>query len=376
MPPVAPRKPARDCHRARGSGVPSDPMAGIGDQWAALWPALAFLLAGVPLAALLDRLGFFEAAAARIVGRGGDRPVLALWVFAALTTVVLNLDTTVVLLTPLYLRLARRAGVDPLPLVAVPLLLASLASSVLPVSNLTNLIVVEQTHAGVGEFVTHVALPSVVAAMVGWLAYRRRHPTRLALAAGPAPDPIALRRGGLVVAALLVGFVAGPTVGIAPWVVALFADVALIAMTRTVPWRAVPLATAAGVAALGLVVAVIAPTDALHRLVAHDQPLAVVGIAGLGGAVANVVNNLPALLAVSDGLRHMSWGAWAWLLGVNTAAVLLPVGALANLLWLRLLRAEGVRVGVVRYLRTTVPVALPAVIAAVATLALERVIAG
>lgn len=351
-------------------------MGGLGAQWSALWPALAFLLAGVPLAALLDRLGFFEAAAARIVGPGGDRPVLALWVFAAVTTVVLNLDTTVVLLTPLYLRLARRAGVDPLPLVAVPLLLASLASSVLPVSNLTNLIVVEQVHVGVGDFVTHLALPSVVASVVGWLAYRRRFPTRLGLPAGPAADPQALRRGGVVVAALLVGFVAGPTVGIAPWVVALVADLALVVMTRVVPWREIPLGTAVGVAVLGAIVALVAPADALHRLVAHDAPLAVVGIAGLGGAVANLVNNLPALLAVTDGLHHVSWGVWAWLLGVNTAAVLLPVGALANLLWLRLLRAEGEPVGVVRYVRTTVPVALPAFAAAAVTLALERVIAG
>lgn len=351
-------------------------MAGIGDQWSALWPALAFLLAGVPLAALLDRLGFFEAAAARIVGSGGDHPVAALWVFAALTTAVLNLDTTVVLLTPLYLRLARRAGVDPLPVVAVPLLLASLTSSVLPVSNLTNLIVVEQVHAGVGDFVTHLALPSVVASTIGWLAYRRRFPTRLTLPAGPGPDLRALRRGGVVVALLLVGFVAGPTVGIAPWLVALVADAVLVVMARHVPWRDVPLATAAGVAVLGAVVAFIAPTDALHRLVAHDTPLAVVGIAGLGGVVANVVNNLPALLAVTDGLHHASWGVWAWLLGLNTAAVLLPVGALANLLWLRLLRAEGVSVGVVRYVRTTVPVAFPAFVAAAATLALERVIAG
>ena len=39
--------------------------------------------------------------------------VLGLWLLAAATTVVLNLDTTVVLLTPLYLRLARRVGGRP-----------------------------------------------------------------------------------------------------------------------------------------------------------------------------------------------------------------------------------------------------------------------
>ena len=62
-------------------------------------------------------------------------PVLPLWVLAAATTAVLNLDTTIVLLTPLYVRLARNAHLpatghdrDPAELVlgvaVIPLLLA------------------------------------------------------------------------------------------------------------------------------------------------------------------------------------------------------------------------------------------------------------
>lgn len=143
-------------------------MSRVADQLSSLWPALAFLLVGVPLAALLDRLGFFEAAAAVVAGRRGRHtPVLGLWVLAALTTVVLNLDTTVVLLTPLYIRLARRAGTDPLALAMIPLLLASLASSVLPVSNLTTLIVAERLDVGVGTVFAHLALPSLAATAAG-----------------------------------------------------------------------------------------------------------------------------------------------------------------------------------------------------------------
>ena len=70
----------------------------------------------------------------------------------------------------------------------------------------------------------------------------------------------------------------------------------------------------------------------------------------------------------------MTWGMWAWLLGVNVAAVLLPIGALANLLWLRIIRAEGVRVGLRRYLGVTLPIALPACAAAIAVLVLERAV--
>ncbi|MEZ5202974.1 MAG: SLC13 family permease [Acidimicrobiales bacterium] len=80
------------------------------DALRTVMPALAFLLAGVPLASLLDDLGFFDAVAARLQARWPELPVVALWALAAVTTIVLNLDTTIVLLTPLYLRLARRSG--------------------------------------------------------------------------------------------------------------------------------------------------------------------------------------------------------------------------------------------------------------------------
>src|SRR5262245_33034367 len=99
----------------------------VADHLSAITPALLFLLAGVPFAALLDRLGFFDAVAVAVERRFDPVPVAALWWLSAVTTAVLNLDTTIVLLTPLAIRLARRSGVDPFPLALVPLLLASFA---------------------------------------------------------------------------------------------------------------------------------------------------------------------------------------------------------------------------------------------------------
>src|SRR4051812_4897162 len=53
----------------------------LGDWLGPLAPALAFLLAGVPLAVLLDRRGFFDATAQLVAGRSAS--VLGLWVVAA-----------------------------------------------------------------------------------------------------------------------------------------------------------------------------------------------------------------------------------------------------------------------------------------------------
>jgi arsenical pump membrane protein len=352
-------------------------MSLVADQLTSLWPALAFLLTGVPLAALLDRLGFFEAAAAVVAGRRArSTSVLGLWVLAALTTVVLNLDTTVVLLTPLYLRLAQRARSDPLPVVAIPLLLASLASSVLPVSNLTTLIVTDRFHVGVAAVFGHLGLPSVAASTAGWLVYRRRFPTRLTSGPPTSPDRYALVLGGLVVTALLVGFVVGPTYEIAPWMAVAAADVVLILVVRVAPWHEVPLLTAAGVATLAALAAVVVPSDTLTAVLGHTNPIALTGVTVAAAGVANMVNNLPALLLALDGVHRISWSMWAWLLGVNIGAVLLPVGALANLLWLRIMRAEGLHVGLRRYVKITVPIALPAFAAAVVTLGVERALFG
>ena len=329
----------------------------------AMVPALLFLFAGVPLAALLDRLGYFDAVAVTIERRFAHIPVVALWWLAAVTTAVLNLDTTVVLLTPLYVRLARRADVDPLPVAVIPLLLASLASSVLPVSNLTTLIVADRYRLTVPDVLVHLAPVSVVASVVGWHVYRRRHPTTL-LATGDATlDRRALRIGTTVVVGVLVGFVLGPRWSVPPWLVAVGADVVLIAVTRWLPWRALPFATGALVSALAVATAFVVPAGALASVLSQDGRGAGFEITLIGAGVANVTNNIPALLVALDGCPTMTNAMWAWLAGVNTGAVLLPLGALANLLWWRIVRDEGVAIDPRRYVAIVLPIAVPALLA-------------
>ena len=135
---------------------------------------LAFVVFAVPLAALLDNCGVFEELA-RLAART-PRVVGTCWIIAAAVVALLNLDAAVVLLTPLYVRTARHVGLDPVMLAFQPVLLAMLASSVLPISNLTNLIVASHFSLTSSEFLAHLLLPSFVASTVGWFAYRAVFP--------------------------------------------------------------------------------------------------------------------------------------------------------------------------------------------------------
>ncbi len=336
--------------------------------------ALGFLLVAVPLSVLLDRLGFFLALS-RVVGSHRHAGAW-LWALAAGVVAVLNLDAAVVLLTPLYVALARRWSLDVRALAFQPLLLSCLASSFLPVSNLTNLIALSGRPVSPLGFLAHLGLPSLAAVLVGYALWRRVLPLG-PVGAPPreAVDKRVLVIGGAVVAAVLVGFLIGPLAGIAPWEVALAADVVLVCVVRSLPWRAVPLDLAAVAAALGVLAAAAARHVGLAPLFTGAGPVALVRASGAAAGLAALANNLPAVLVLRPLLPPGASDAlWAVLLGVNIAPLVLVTGSLAGLLWSDVLRRLGAEVGPRQFSRVGVLVGLPALAAAVVVLVATTVL--
>ena len=323
---------------------------------------LLFLLFAVPLAVLLDRIGVFAALAALV--DGGKHLVGWLWVLAAAVTIVFNLDASVVLLTPLYIRIARRNGLAPEMLAFVPALLACLASSPLPVSNLTNLIVAERFDLGVGDFVRHLALPTLVACAVGWWGFRRLFDAQPSGAVADEPaDRAALVRGLPIIGFVLLGFTVGDVLGAPAWAVSAIAVVWAAALARAVPWRSVPYEAMLVAAALAVLVAGAVPHLGLESLLRGS------GVGGglralLFGVVgSDLSNNLPAVLAGSSAL-HERDQVWPLLVGVNLGPVLVLSGALSSLLWRDTAATLGVHVSARRFTAVGLRVGLPALVAA------------
>lgn len=336
--------------------------ADVADSMELLRNPLLFLVFAVPLAVLLDGLGVFAALAAAV--DGGRHLVAWLWLLAAVVTVVFNLDAAVVLLTPLYVRIARRHGLPAEMLAFQPALLACLASSMLPVSNLTNLIVAERFDLGVGDFLRHLALPTVAACAVGWLMFRLTfHVHARADGVDEPVDARALRRGLPVIAFVLVGFTLGDVAGVPAWVVAALACLWCVLMARNLPVRSVPVGAIVLAAAMTVLVSGALPHLDLAGWFAHG------GVAGdaralLFGVVASdAANNLPAVLAGSASVARLDQ-VWPLLVGVNIGPVLVLTGALSGLLWRDTAASMGVDVSPRRYAAVGVRVGLPALLVA------------
>ncbi len=314
-------------------------------------PVLAFLVLATVLAGVVGAAGVFDAAAVRAARLGRGRPWVLLGLVALLataTTALLSLDTTAVLVTPVALALARRLDVRPWPYAFATVWLAGTASLLLPVSNLTNLLAAPRVAGTATGFAARSAGVWAVAVLttLAVLAVVSRHELAgryVVPEVAPSGDRVLFAGAVLAVAAfaglLLAGLPAEVCAGAAALPLAGLARLrrAKVVLLRLVPWRLV-----AGVSVLFAGVTLLGP-HGLDHLLAR--------LAGSGGglrltvaaaASGNLVDNLPAYLALERVTPPQH--SLALLVGVDAGTLLTPWGSLATLLWAGSVRAAGLDV--------------------------------
>jgi arsenical pump membrane protein len=363
-------------------------------QIRALGPVIGFLAAILVIAHLADHAGVFQWLGGRMaaLSRGEPRRLLRnVFLVAALTTAVLSLDATVVLLTPVVFLTATSLGLSPRPHVYASGHLANSASTLLPVSNLTNLLAFATTGLPFLAFAGVMALPWLTLIGVEYVVFRRFFradlsvPRETALGQGLpgntqplqlGPRPRAPRFALSVLAATLIGFGISGFVALEPvWVAiagaAVLALPALIRRDVTLPTlfrEAAPL-FCLFVLALGIVVAGVT-SHGLGQLLARSLPttptfVGILVVAAVSAALANVVNNLPATLLVLGALGTTTHPGlvMAMLIGVNVGPNLTYIGSLATLLWRRVLAGRNAAPALTEFTRLgalTVPLGLSA----------------
>ena len=325
-------------------------------------PILVFVVAITVVTELAETAGLFTVIAEQTARLGRGRAWL-LWLItlavAVLSTIFLSLDTTAVFVTPVIVLLARNVGLPPLPFALATVWMANTASLLLPVSNLTNLLA-QQVLPGFSpiEFATLMAAPAVVAilipASVLFLVYRKQLVGRYVVEVrAPVADPVLLVVSTATVGLLLPMLVSGIPV----WIPALTGALVLVGIFLVrnraalgfglIPWPLILLAT-------GLFLFV----QAAHSLGlggllraaagAGQDPISLLRLASLGTIGANLINNLPAYLALEPTAGAQLRLA-ALIIGVNVGALITPWASLATLLWYQRLVALKVKLSWLHY---------------------------
>ena len=238
---------------------------------------------------------------------------------ASTVTAVLSLDATVVLLTPVVFATVAQLRLRSKPHVYACTHLANSASLLLPVSNLTNLLAFSASGLSFARFGATMVLPWLAVIAVKWLVLRRFFSTDLvgraeAVTSTRQPVPVF---ACIVVALTLLGFFVTSVLHVAPAFAALGGAVTLAVpalVSRRATVRDVGLALEvpflAFVLALGFIVKAVS-VHGLGTLVTHLVPGgtslgALLLIAAVAAVLANLINNLPAVLLLRRGVRCRS----------------------------------------------------------------------
>ncbi|MEO6472443.1 MAG: SLC13 family permease [Aeromicrobium sp.] len=305
---------------------------------------MSFLVAIMVLAKACADEGLFESLGRRVdlLSQGSSRRLLALSVaFAAIVTAVLSLDATVVLLTPVLI--AASAAHPYRSHAYASVRLSNSASTLLPVSNLTNLLAFTGTgltFVGFTQAMLPVWLFAIAAEYVA-LKWWFRDELRQTYEAPATPLTAVPLFPLAVVIVVLLGMAGGTTPAIPAAAGAILLGVYALIRGNTT-WQdllaAANLPFTAFVFVWALAVSYLGSTFVGEWfddfLPAGRGFWSLIAIALLAMVAANLFNNLPATLLLLPAATAVGPVAvLALLIGVNVGANLTIIGSLANLLW-------------------------------------------
>lgn len=356
-----------------------------------LWRPMLVIVSIMATSACASELGVFTYMAELIEPRtrGPVRHAFRLvFMLAALCAAVLSNDAAILMFTPVVIELLRqvypRRHGKFVPAFAFAVFAAA-GVAPLPTGNPMNLVVAQRAGIGFNEYALHM----IPVALVGWIvAY-------IALAwcfrdvladENPALGGKLERGKPFGGAAKIVLFGAGGSIAVYPilaalgqplWIVAVpTALVCMLAASRDrvplasvikgISWELLPFVF--GVLVLATALSRAGVTEGLAALYARAHaPLPTVGMVAAAGSA--LINNHPMALLHSVALAGADDSlVYAALIGGDLGPRLLPIGSLAGLLWLHILRVRGVAIPLGLFIRVGFVVTVPSLLVSLATL--------
>ena len=330
------------------------------------------LVGGLLLIGLVaEQDGLFRVAGTRLARLGGHGIVFyagAIFLIAVVTA-TLNLDTSVVFLTPMLIAATRQRGAGERPLLYGSLLMANASSLFLPGSNLTNLIVMGHRPLSGAAFLALMWPAALAACLVtaGCIGFwgRRDLTAPTAPITAVARPVVGVGLLAVVLAVVLVVALRSPAVPVL--IVGLAAAVARLLQRRL---RVDEAAAVLGVPVLAGLFGITIALGTLGRVWSGPATLLShaggVGVALIAALTSVLVNNLPAASLLAARNPHH---AAQLLVGLNIGPNLFATGSLAWFLWLKASRSSGATPSVAEASRlglVAVPLALVAALGALA----------
>jgi len=333
----------------------------------------------------LDKIGFFSYIAALVAlkaKRSQHVLFISLYILTSVLTVFTANDIVILTLTPFIIYFAKNAKINPLPYLVSEFVAANTWSMLFIIGNPTNIYLA--TSFGI-DFVSYflvMALPTISAGILSYGLMRWLFKHQLSAPLEPSANPVRPSRGLMTIGLIHLGVSTvmisiSSYVGFEMWLLTLIGAISLFAVSgiyllitkrkltllvsvlRRVPYSLAPFM-------LSMTLLVIAiDKQGIPLMIAQNlatvSPLFSYGFSSF--IFSNIINNIPMSILFTEVLTSSATlstiSVYATIIGSNLGAILSPIGALAGIMWMSILKREGINYSYGAFLKYGLAISLP-----------------
>lgn len=339
------------------------------------------------LSVFLDEVGFFRYLASRTLKLAkNSQTKLFVWLYliVSLLTVFTSNDIIVLTFTPFICYFAKNAKINPLPYLITEFVAANTMSMTLIIGNPTNIYIATSYGVEFLEYLRVMILPtlssSIISFLMLYLLFRQmlREPANGDCQLEKITDKTFFIVGLINLSVCTVLLAIGSYIGLEMWIVSLIAVICLFTVIlllclikkrkprevwncfKRAPWQLIPFVLSMFTIILALQSFGI--TDAISKFLGTDNTVFKYGV--LSFLSANVINNIPMsvffcpIIAPLSGIEQMR-AIYATIVGSNLGACFTPIGALAGIMWMSMLKKYEIKFSYIDFIKYGLAISLP-----------------
>lgn len=360
------------------------------------------ILATIVMTIVLESVGFFQWAAINIISRSrGSGKLLFFYILTLcfLVTIFFNNDGSILITTPIIIHIVKTLRLRPhqqIPYLISGALVATAASAPIAVSNIANLIALEIVGLDLNGYVNMIFVPSIIGiitmGLLLFIYFKEDIPERINISLfknGIKNNPLSSSSNNqtidwkmfyisiIIIVIIRVSYFTLTPLGVPLELISVVGAVILISLRYfrykkgwkdiilKTPWHILLFAFSMYVIVFALqnvglttiIVDFIGPVIESN----HFNAIMIMGV--MISVLSNIVNNLPsimigtlALTSMDIDLHTTQISYLASILGSDIGSLLTPIGTLATLIWMFILRKNNIDISWGQYLKVTIMV--------------------
>ena len=355
---------------------------------------LALFLSMTLISVYLGDSGFFHLVAEKTfsLSKGKNlRLFIILHAVVSILTVFTSNDIVILTFTPIICIFCKKANVSPIPFLIGEFVAANTWSMALIVGNPTNVYLAQSANVSFTEYFKVMLLPALAAGLSAFavlmLVFGKTLTKKCATGLEPvAPDRVRVNFPSMVAAltaliGVIVALALSDVIGIEMWIITVIFAAALVVFNviygaargegllralsgiKKTPWELVPFILSMFVIVLSLEKSGV--TEKIAAALVKGDNADGVSFGFLAAGLSNLLNNIPTSVITEKIIAGKSlYATYGAVIGTNIGAFITPVGALAGIMWNKILSGYDIKLPFWKFFLYGVLVAIPALTAA------------